>query len=79
MPPSQKFTTVVQPGGRIEVFAPDFHTGQAVDLTVSPAIAESNGRRSILEILAECPGHLLFQSADDVDATIRAERDAWDR
>lgn len=33
--------------------------------------------RSILDILADAPGHLVFETAEDVDAYISAERDAW--
>jgi len=31
------------------------------------------------DILAEAPGHLEFQTADEVDAYLQEERDAWDR
>jgi hypothetical protein len=33
---------------------------------------------SLLSLLAQAPGHLTFQSVDEIDAHIRAERDAWD-
>jgi hypothetical protein len=29
-------------------------------------------------VLAAAPGHLMFQTAADVDAYLRAERDAWE-
>jgi hypothetical protein len=34
-------------------------------------------RRSALDILAQAPGHRLFHTAAEVDAHLRAERDAW--
>jgi len=73
-----KLTTVVQPGGRIEVSSPELPVGHPVDVTIQPAEPRLNGRRSILDILADCPGHLLFKTADEVDAYLSAERDTWD-
>ncbi len=34
---------------------------------------------SIVEVLAEAPGHLAFQNAEEVDAYLREEREAWER
>jgi hypothetical protein len=34
--------------------------------------------RSALDILAQAPKQRLFQTADEVDQYIRAERDQWD-
>lgn len=73
-----KFMTTVQPRGRIEVLAPDLPTGQEVEVTVS--IPSNNPqKRSVLDILAEVPGHQLFKTAAEVDEYIREERDSWDR
>ena len=36
-------------------------------------------RRSVVDVLAEAPGHLVFQNADEVDVYISSERDAWVR
>ena len=33
---------------------------------------------SALDIIAQTPGHRLFQTADDVDRHLRSERDQWD-
>ena len=74
-----RLTTVVQPGGRIEVSSPDLPVGHAVDVTIQPAEARSNNRRSVLQVLADCPGHILFKTADEVDAYLSDERDAWAR
>ena len=73
-----KITTTVQSGGRIEVDAPGLTAGQAVEVTISP-IASTPRRRSVLDILAECPGGLLFKTAEEVDAYINEERNSWDR
>ncbi len=70
--------TTVQPGGKIEVSTPDWTPGTAVSVTVSP-LKETSRKRSVLEILAECPGGRLFKTAEEVDAYIREERDSWDR
>ena len=34
-------------------------------------------RRSVTDVLAEAPGHLAFQTAEEVEAYVREERDAW--
>ncbi len=34
-------------------------------------------RKSVVDVLAEAPGHLAFQTAEEVDAYISEERDAW--
>jgi hypothetical protein len=39
----------------------------------------SDPQRSAVDILAEAPGHRLFNSADEVDSYVRTERGAWDR
>ncbi|MBI1827074.1 MAG: hypothetical protein HY287_00485 [Planctomycetes bacterium] len=75
---SRKLRTKVQQGGRIEVCAPDFPVGQDVDVTIQLQPIDIE-RRSVLDILAECPGGVLFKSAEDVDSYFRAERDSWDR
>jgi hypothetical protein len=41
--------------------------------------AVSPPRRSILAVLADAPGHLVFETAEEVDAYLRSERDAWER
>jgi len=76
---ARKISTTVQAGGRIEVRAPDLPVGQPVDVIIRLAGDQPNGRRSIVDILAECPGGLLFKTPEDVDAYLREERDSWDR
>ncbi len=73
---TRKLRTTVQPGGRIEVSAPDLPVGQTVEVVVT-SISPRAARRSVAEILARAPGHRLFTTADEVDAYIRAERQSW--
>lgn len=74
-----KLTSTVQPGGRIEIFSPQFPAGQAVDIIVVLPQVEAGTRQSVTDILAAAPGHLAFQNAEAVDAYAQEERDAWDR
>ncbi len=65
----------VQPGGRIEIIDEELPVGESVDVVVSqPPVSE---RRSIVDILDEAPGHLVFTSAADVAAYLAEEKDAW--
>jgi hypothetical protein len=70
--------TVVQPDGTIAIRVPELAPGQRVRVTVELEPMPSQSR-SALAVLAELPGHRLFQTAEEVDAYLRAERDAWDR
>jgi len=74
----QRLRTTVLEGGRIEVCAPSLAPGQIVDVTIQPTDG-SGPCRSVLDILADCPGGVIFKSADDVDEHIRQERDSWER
>ncbi len=76
MSAARKLKTTVQPGGRIEVAAPDLPDGQPVEVTIQ--LIPAPQRRSVLDILAECPGGVLFKTAAEVDAYIHAERDSWE-
>ena len=73
-----RLTGTVQPGGRIEVSSPQLPSGKSVDVIVLFPREIEAARRSVMDILAEAPGQLSFQTAEDVDAYIRGERDAWD-
>jgi hypothetical protein len=72
-----QFHTRVLPGHRIELTAPDLPEGSQatvfVVLTEAPA-----PKRRLSEVLAGYPGGQLFRTAEEVDAYLRAERDAWD-
>jgi hypothetical protein len=72
-----RLTTLVQPGGKIEITDSQLPDGQAVDvILLFPQQADAS-RRSVVEVLAEAPGHLAFQNAEEVDTYLREERDAW--
>ena len=74
-----RVTALVQPGGKIEVTDTDLPEGQSVEVIVLLPSPSAVPRPSILDVLAEAPGHLAFQTADEVDAFLREERDAWER
>jgi hypothetical protein len=74
-----RVTTTVRPGGKIEVADPQLPSGQSVDVIVLFRQPLVTGRRSIVDILAEAPGQILFHTPEDVEAYLREERDAWDR
>jgi hypothetical protein len=69
--------TIIQPGHRIEIQAPELPEGRAVTVLVlvdEPALP----KRRLSDILADYPGGQLFRSAEEVDNYLRAEREAWD-
>ena len=70
--------TVVLPGGKIEVSAPELVPGQHATVFVIIDVEESAEKRHALDILAELPGHLEFQTAEEVDRYVREERDSWE-
>ena len=69
--------TTVLPGGRVEVASPELEAGQWVDVVVTRS--SSTELRSVIDILAEAPGHRLFKTAKEVDDYIKEERASWDR
>ena len=77
MQSARRIKATVQEGGRIEVSAPDLKPGIAVEVAIYPTNGNKS-RRSVLEILAEAPGHRVFKTAQEVDAYVQAERDSWD-
>ena len=74
-----RLTTRVQPGGKIEVTDAQLPAGKEVDLIVLFPEAADTTSRSVVDVLAEAPGHLAFQAAEEVDAYLKEERDAWER
>ncbi len=72
---------VVGPDGTIEIRAPELTPGQEVEITVEvqapPGTPEE--KKHVIDIIKDLPGHLEFQTAEEVDAYIREERDSWDR
>ena len=73
-----RLTTHVLPGGRVEVSDAQLLPGTPVDVFVVPQVDEAS-RPTIVDVLAMSPGHLAFQTAEEVDAYVREERDAWER
>ena len=69
--------TTVQPGGKVEIVDQELTEGDTVDVVVSPASAVA--RRSVVDILAEAPGHLVFKTAAEVKAYLAEEKEAWGR
>ena len=69
--------TTVQPGGKIEIVAPELPVGEAVEVVVSPVPAPST--RSAWQIISEGPGQRLFKTAKEVDDYIAEERASWER
>ncbi len=81
----------VQAGGKVELVCPELQAGEIVSVVVSAApdpkesserllgVERSRQSRSVVDILNEAPGHLLFKTAEEVDEYIREERDSWDR
>jgi hypothetical protein len=71
--------TTILPGGKIELTNADLPDGQDVEVIV--LLPETSGipRRSVVDVLAEAPGGLIFKSVDEVDTYLREERDAWER
>ena len=77
MQKSLHLKTTVLPGGRIEIANQSLPVGESVDVVVSQS-PESTGR-SAVDILAEAPGHLLFETAEEVADYLKEERDSWNR
>ena len=50
----------------------------SLDKEIQHAIGSALPRPSLVDVLASAPGHLAFQSAEEVDAYIRSERDGWE-
>ena len=69
--------TTVQPGGKIEIVAPELPVGETVEVVISPAQAPS--ARSAWQIISEGPGQRLFKTAKEVDDYIAEERASWER
>ena len=73
-----RMTAQVQAGGKIEVTNTQLPIGQSVEVIVLLPSTHPLSRRSIVEVLAAAPGHLVFQTAEEVDSYLHEERDAWE-
>ena len=72
-------STWVLPGGRIEIADTQLTPGRPVDVIVVVPDSPAGDRPSVIDVLASAPGHLAFNTAEEVDAYVREEREAWDR
>lgn len=68
--------TTILPGGKIEISAPELPPGKRANIFV---VIEDEEKRPMREVLANLSGHHLLQTAEEVDAYIREERDSWER
>ena len=69
----------VSSDGKIEIAVPQLTPGQRVHVIIEPAEVPQDAKRPAADILREAPGHLMFKTAEEVDAYIKQERDSWDR
>ncbi|GDX40297.1 hypothetical protein LBMAG21_05890 [Armatimonadota bacterium] len=74
-----RISTRVQLGGRVEITDSQLLVGQSVDVIVLLPIVEEKCRHSIMDVLTKVPGHLAFKTAEEADAYLREEREAWER
>ena len=74
-----EFRTQVLPGHRIEIVAPNLPEGSVATVSIRIEDAEAGKKRRLNEILAGYSGGRLFRSAEELDAYVQTERDAWDR
>jgi hypothetical protein len=72
-------TTNVQSGGRIEITDSQLPEGKSVDVIVLFQPMTTGEGVSILDVLAQAPGHLAFKTAEEVDAYLQQERQEWER
>lgn len=70
--------TVVLPGGRIGITTPELIPGRRATVVVTIEDNEAVEQPHVIDLLKTLPGHQLYQSAEEVDACIREERDVWE-
>lgn len=76
--------TTVLPGGHLDVTNLKLPRGETVEILVLlppfPSMTRPPlAKPSAIEILAQIPGHRLFQTTEAVDSYMKAERDSWER
>ncbi len=69
--------TVVLPGGKIEISTPELIPGKRATVVVTMEDKESVEQHHVIDLLTALAGHWLFQNAEEVDAYLREERDAY--
>ena len=70
--------TVVLPGGKIEISTPELIPGKQATVVVTMEDQEPVEQQHVIDLLTALPGHRLFQNAEEADAYLREERDAWE-
>jgi hypothetical protein len=70
--------TVILPGGKIEISAQELIPGRRATVVITIEDNETMEQPHVIDILKKLPGHRLYQSAEEVDAYVREERDAWE-
>ena len=69
--------TKVLPGHRIEIAAPELPEGRMASVFIVLDETEAV-KRPLREVLGDYAGGEVFQSAEQVDAYLRAERESWE-
>lgn len=76
-----RMTTKVRAGGKVELVIPQLPSEEMVEVIILFPLDETSllscPKRSVLEILAETPGHRVFQTASDVEKYLQEEHGAW--
>jgi hypothetical protein len=73
-----RIKTVVLPVGKIEISTPELIPGRRATVVETIEDNEAGEQAHVIDIIKTLPGHRLYQSAEEVDAYIREERDAWE-
>lgn len=68
----------VQPGGQVIVVDPNLLDGASVEVLILMSAEQDEPRKSVLDVLKAAPGHVVFNSAEEVQRYLREERDSWD-
>lgn len=81
MQAAMKMTTTVHAGGRIELIVPQLPVEEMIEvILLFPVIERASTpqkKRSVMEILAEAPGHRVFRTVSDVERYLQEEHGAW--
>jgi hypothetical protein len=67
------------PGGKIEISTPELIPGRRATVVVTIEDSEPIEQPHVIDMLKTLSGHQLYRSAEEVDAYIREEGDAWER
>lgn len=77
MPKTLHRQTTVMPGGKIVIVDQDLAEGETIDVFVTKSPPTT--QRSAMDILAEAPGHRIFETEDAVNDYLESERESWER